>query len=250
MDDDATEWLPALARRSCACGRPSSRGGTAARRRRGRRARRASRGCHGGCDRRRGRRRRRARRRAVRRAPRALVGATASARTTCSSAAGCSSRGSRSCRTGACSSSTSRRARPSGVRARDACTCTRPPRRATRASPGLDAAEAARLRDRLADARRGAGGRAVSEARRRRGRADSSRGVWHRLHPLSPFVRAGRAAIALAVVLVPALVSGRDFIGTLVDLGDPRGGRRCSASSRGSSRAGASRARTCGSRPA
>ena len=43
-------------------------------------------------------------------------------------------------------------------------------------------------------------------------------GVWHRLHPLSPFVRAGRAAIALAVVLVPALVSGRDFFGSLVDL--------------------------------
>jgi putative membrane protein len=43
-------------------------------------------------------------------------------------------------------------------------------------------------------------------------------GVWHRLHPLSPFVRAGRAAIGLAVVFVPALVSGRDFFGSLVDL--------------------------------
>ena len=43
-------------------------------------------------------------------------------------------------------------------------------------------------------------------------------GVWHRLHPLSPFVRAGRAAIALLVVFVPALLSGRDFFGSLVDV--------------------------------
>ena len=56
--------------------------------------------------------------------------------------------------------------------------------------PGLDTVEAARLRDRLADARRGAGGRAVSEPR---GAAVDrlEPGVWHRLHPLSPFVRAG-----------------------------------------------------------
>jgi putative membrane protein len=43
-------------------------------------------------------------------------------------------------------------------------------------------------------------------------------GVWHRLHPLSPFVRAGRAAIGLAIVFVPALISGRDFFGSVVDL--------------------------------
>jgi putative membrane protein len=43
-------------------------------------------------------------------------------------------------------------------------------------------------------------------------------GVWHRLHPLSPFVRAGRAAIALVVVLAPALVTERDFFGSRVDL--------------------------------
>jgi len=44
-------------------------------------------------------------------------------------------------------------------------------------------------------------------------------GVWHRLHPLSPFVRAGRAAIALAFVLVPTLVTGHDFLGSLVNVG-------------------------------
>jgi putative membrane protein len=42
---------------------------------------------------------------------------------------------------------------------------------------------------------------------------------WHRLHPLSPFVRAGKAAIALVIVFVPALLSGRDIMGTFVDLG-------------------------------
>jgi putative membrane protein len=42
---------------------------------------------------------------------------------------------------------------------------------------------------------------------------------WHRLHPLSPFVRAGRAAIALVVVVVPAVLSGRDVVGSFVNLG-------------------------------
>jgi putative membrane protein len=42
-------------------------------------------------------------------------------------------------------------------------------------------------------------------------------GVWHRLHPLSPFVRAGRGGIALVVVLVPALVSGRDLVSVGVE---------------------------------
>ena len=72
-------------------------------------------------------------------------------------------------------------------------------------------------------ARRGAGGRALTEL------AAVERlepGVWHRLHPLSPFVRAGRAAIGLAIVFVPALVSGRDFFGSLVDARDPRRRRR------------------------
>jgi putative membrane protein len=33
-------------------------------------------------------------------------------------------------------------------------------------------------------------------------------GAWHRLHPLSPFVRAGRAGAALAIVVAPSLVRG------------------------------------------
>ena len=32
--------------------------------------------------------------------------------------------------------------------------------------------------------------------------------TWHRLHPLSPAVRAGRALIAIAVIFLPTLVSG------------------------------------------
>jgi putative membrane protein len=44
-------------------------------------------------------------------------------------------------------------------------------------------------------------------------------GAWHRLHPLSPIVRAGRGAIAIVVVLVPSLLTGgRDFAGSLVQL--------------------------------
>jgi putative membrane protein len=54
--------------------------------------------------------------------------------------------------------------------------------------------------------------------------------VWHRLHPLSPFVRAGRATIAIAVVLVPSVLTGRGpsgsgsaselaVVGVLVGLG-------------------------------
>jgi len=31
---------------------------------------------------------------------------------------------------------------------------------------------------------------------------------WRRLHPLSPVVRAGRATIAIFIVLVPTLLSG------------------------------------------
>jgi putative membrane protein len=34
-------------------------------------------------------------------------------------------------------------------------------------------------------------------------------GDWQRLHPLSPFVRGGRATIAIAILLLPALLRGR-----------------------------------------
>ncbi len=34
-------------------------------------------------------------------------------------------------------------------------------------------------------------------------------GGWQRLHPLSPFVRGGRATVAVAIVLAPALLTGR-----------------------------------------
>jgi putative membrane protein len=43
--------------------------------------------------------------------------------------------------------------------------------------------------------------------------------VWHRLHPLSPLVRAGRSTIAIAVVLVPSLLTGRSGSGSYVELG-------------------------------
>lgn len=43
-------------------------------------------------------------------------------------------------------------------------------------------------------------------------------GAWHRLHPLSPFVRAGRALIALAVVLLPRLMA-HDAMSSFWELG-------------------------------
>ncbi len=42
---------------------------------------------------------------------------------------------------------------------------------------------------------------------------------WQRLHPLSPIVRGGRATIAIAIVLLPSLVAGRNPRGELVQLG-------------------------------
>jgi putative membrane protein len=51
---------------------------------------------------------------------------------------------------------------------------------------------------------------------------------WHRLHPLSPIVRAGRATIGVAIVLVPSVLTGRRssglvyelaFVGVLLGLG-------------------------------
>jgi putative membrane protein len=51
---------------------------------------------------------------------------------------------------------------------------------------------------------------------------------WHRLHPLSPIVRAGRATIGIAIVLVPSVLTGRRssglvyelaFVGVLLGLG-------------------------------
>jgi putative membrane protein len=44
-------------------------------------------------------------------------------------------------------------------------------------------------------------------------------GGWRRLHPISPLVRAGRGAIALAVLLVPELIGGRSLSGSVVQLG-------------------------------
>ena len=45
--------------------------------------------------------------------------------------------------------------------------------------------------------------------------------VWHRLHPLSPLVRAGRATIGLAIVVVPSVLGGggRDTSGSFIELG-------------------------------
>ena len=52
--------------------------------------------------------------------------------------------------------------------------------------------------------------------------------AWHRLHLLSPVVRAGRATIAIAIFLVPAVLTGRSlsssvydvaFVGVLIALG-------------------------------
>ena len=79
-----------------------------------------------------------------------LVGVLPSARTTSSCATACSSRGCRSCRTGGCSSSTSR----PGPAERLFELSTLHLHTAAAATdariPGLEAAEAARLRDRLA----------------------------------------------------------------------------------------------------
>ncbi|MGZ4389785.1 MAG: PH domain-containing protein [Gaiellaceae bacterium] len=46
-----------------------------------------------------------------------------------------------------------------------------------------------------------------------------SDGHWHRLHPLSPVVRAGRALIAVVILLVPSLVGGRSLVGASVEVG-------------------------------
>ena len=43
--------------------------------------------------------------------------------------------------------------------------------------------------------------------------------MWHRLHPLSPVVRAGRALLALLVVFAPSLLSGAGAGRSLGDLG-------------------------------
>ena len=42
---------------------------------------------------------------------------------------------------------------------------------------------------------------------------------WHRLHPLSPLVRAGAGLVALAVFVLPSLLRERDLVGTAVELG-------------------------------
>ncbi len=44
-------------------------------------------------------------------------------------------------------------------------------------------------------------------------------GGWHRLHPLSPLVRAGRATIGIGIVLVPGLLSGRRSSSLYYELG-------------------------------
>ena len=66
------------------------------------------------------------------------------------------------------------------------------------------------------DARRGPGGGAVSAPVAGSSRAGT--GCTRSRRSSAP----GAAAIALAVVLVPALVSGRDFFGSLVERRDPR----------------------------
>jgi putative membrane protein len=52
--------------------------------------------------------------------------------------------------------------------------------------------------------------------------------LWHRLHPLSPIVRAGRLTIGLGIVLAPTVLAGRSssssvyelaFVGVLIALG-------------------------------
>jgi putative membrane protein len=43
--------------------------------------------------------------------------------------------------------------------------------------------------------------------------------VWHRLHPLSPLVRAGRATIGIAIVILPSALTGRSSSGSYVELG-------------------------------
>ncbi|HEY6052654.1 MAG TPA: PH domain-containing protein [Gaiellaceae bacterium] len=43
-------------------------------------------------------------------------------------------------------------------------------------------------------------------------------GHWHRLHPLSPVVRAGRALIAVAILLLPSLAGGRSLVGAAVEV--------------------------------
>jgi hypothetical protein len=43
--------------------------------------------------------------------------------------------------------------------------------------------------------------------------------VWHRLHPLSPLVRAGRATIGIAIVILPSVLTGRNSSGSYVELG-------------------------------
>jgi putative membrane protein len=43
--------------------------------------------------------------------------------------------------------------------------------------------------------------------------------VWHRLHPLSPLVRAGRATIGIFIVLIPSALSGGISSNSLYDVG-------------------------------
>ena len=43
--------------------------------------------------------------------------------------------------------------------------------------------------------------------------------VWHRLHPLSPIVRAGRATIGIAIVLIPSVLTGRLSSRSFYELG-------------------------------
>lgn len=41
---------------------------------------------------------------------------------------------------------------------------------------------------------------------------------WRRLHPLTPFVRGGRATIGIAVILVPSALAGRHGRGSLIEI--------------------------------
>ena len=75
--------------------------------------------------------------------------------------------------------------------------------------------------------------------------------VWHRLHPLSPLVRAGRATIGIVDRAHPVRCSsGADSSQLAATSSASSACCSCSASSPGSSPAGASRTTTSGSRPA
>src|SRR5205085_2141292 len=65
----------------------------------------------------------------------------------------------------------------------------------------------------------GAAARPTRGARGGAGGGHMSELAWRRLHPVSPIVRAGRALIAIAVVVVPSLLAGRDRLQSGIQVG-------------------------------